>query len=654
MKSILTFFSFLIISLQSIAQSRYVDGTNGSDGNNGTSLATAWRTIQKACNETPAGSTVYIKGGTYTESLWMNTTGTVGNYITFTQVGSDIVIIDGGSTNTQVELLNIETKSYIKIIGLQFANAKGNFSKGIAIREGSDNIEIRNCVFHDIHFSTNSADAPNDKNSNPLIVYNTNPTNACSNIIFSGNLIYNCRTGVSEACTMTGNVDGFEISNNIVHDITNIGIDVAGGHTMSNNASTNYARNGIIKSNTVYNCVSALAVSAGIYVDGGKNIIVERNISHDNGRGFEIGCEIQNYTADNVVLRNNISYHNREAGIGIGGYNYPSTGKVANSKILNNTCFDNVFINNGDGELLIEYSENCIIEQNVFYATNASNKLLVARLNSTGLSLNYNTYYHTASSANVDWNGTPYVNFTSYKVGTSQDGNSLFTNPKFVSASSQNFNLMSNSPCINAGRATFLPASGETDFAGNARISGSKVDIGAYEYQTVLSVDDPHSLKAKRKFKSILLEWVSCCSTDIAYFEIMRSTDGQVFTKIGSIPNRNNILVFEDKEPSVGLLYYQIVGISNIGKKSRSETVSTLWINHNILIYPNPTEGDVTIDNDIPFSQIIVMDVLGKIVKTIDNPNNNIDLNALPKGIYQLIGIGYQKEILFSRSLTIL
>lgn len=323
MKMILAFFSFLIVCLQSNAQSRYVDGTNGSDGNNGTALVTAWRTIQKACNEAPAGSTVYIKGGTYTESLWMNTTGTLGNYITFTPVASELVVIDGGSTNTQVELLNIETKSYIKIIGLQFANAKGNFSKGIAIREGSDNIEIRNCVFHDIHFSTNAGDAPNDKNSNPLIVYNTNPTNSCSNIIFSGNLIYNCRTGVSEACTMTGNVDGFEISNNIVHNITNIGIDVAGGHTMSNNASTNYARNGIIKSNTVYNCVSALAVSAGIYVDGGKNIIVERNISHDNGRGFEIGCEIQNYTADNVVLRNNISYHNREAGIGIGGYNYP-------------------------------------------------------------------------------------------------------------------------------------------------------------------------------------------------------------------------------------------------------------------------------------------------------------------------------------------
>ena len=44
-------FCLLLILSSITAQSNYfVDNTNGNDSNNGTSLATPWKTVQKACN----------------------------------------------------------------------------------------------------------------------------------------------------------------------------------------------------------------------------------------------------------------------------------------------------------------------------------------------------------------------------------------------------------------------------------------------------------------------------------------------------------------------------------------------------------------------------------------------------------------------------
>lgn len=69
--------------------------------------------------------------------------------------------------------------------------------------------------------------------------------------------------------------------------------------------------------------------------------------------------------------------------------------------------------------------------------------------------------------------------------------NCLEENPQFVGAGDQAFELNENSMCINAGTpdtsSLFLPA---VDFAGNTRIVGSAVDIGAYEFQNSAGFND--------------------------------------------------------------------------------------------------------------------------------------------------------------------
>src|SRR5438105_4053502 len=73
----------------------YVDGAQGNDQNDGLTIATAWKTIQKSFDAAVAGSTVMIKGGTYYEQLTVHVNGTAGNPITFTNYNSEQVIIDG-------------------------------------------------------------------------------------------------------------------------------------------------------------------------------------------------------------------------------------------------------------------------------------------------------------------------------------------------------------------------------------------------------------------------------------------------------------------------------------------------------------------------------------------------------------------------------
>src|SRR5690242_5037689 len=50
----------------------YVDGVNGSDSNDGTTLQTAWKTLRRAHDGIPGGATVLVAAGIYTTVASMN------------------------------------------------------------------------------------------------------------------------------------------------------------------------------------------------------------------------------------------------------------------------------------------------------------------------------------------------------------------------------------------------------------------------------------------------------------------------------------------------------------------------------------------------------------------------------------------------------
>lgn len=476
---------FIIVPLYS--QPFYVD-KSGSDFNNG-SMTQPWKTIQKAFNSSIAGSTVYIKQGTYFEKPILNVSGILGSYITFKNYNADVVIIDGTGISGG-SIINITDKNFVKLVGLNITNNIGNDAQGILVQGSCKNIEIRNNKISNIHFSSNPSDlATASTNSQPLIVFGNGALDSLDNLIIDGNEVFNSRTGYSEGLAVNGNVTNFQITNNIVYNISNIGIVMIGHEGVCSNTVLDQARNGLCRGNTTYNCISPYAAAGGIYVDGGRNILIDHNKSYGNQYGIEVGSEILGYTASGIIVKDNLLYNNKVAGIAFGGYNYPATtGRVLNCQFLNNTTYNNDITNSGSGEVMISYAQNCIVKNNIFFASSQNTFISYsASSNSTvGNQFNYNLYYSSSgpATASFDWGTTSYTGFLTFKSSTNQEANALFSDPMLLNPVLSDFHISMGSPAINAGDPNFVAGPFETDMDGKPRIDNTRVDIGAYEYST--------------------------------------------------------------------------------------------------------------------------------------------------------------------------
>jgi hypothetical protein len=110
----------------------------------------------------------------------------------------------------------------------------------------------------------------------------------------------------------------------------------------------------------------------------------------------------------------------------------------------------------------------------------------------SGTANNSIAWYNTASTGNDLYNTT--VNYTC-SPDASHGSNGCITNaPVFSSPAAGDFTLSADSPCIDAGNNSDAPTDDTPhDLAGNSRITGFAVDMGAYEYQGVTSVPDTDS-----------------------------------------------------------------------------------------------------------------------------------------------------------------
>jgi hypothetical protein len=371
-----------------------------------------------------------------------------------------------------------------------------------------DHIQLLNLVIHDMHAKTGGGDAMG------ISVYGSDSTRPISNLLIQGNLIHDCQPGHSESLTLNGNVDGFTILNNTVHDVDNIGIDMIGGEGTCPVPANDMARNGTCEGNTVYHARSNYGggYAAGIYVDGGVNITVQRNIVHECDLGMEIGCENKGRTASGMLVRDNLLYNNDKAGLAFGGYNYPATGKVTTSTFTNNTCFHNDVLNTMVGEFWIQYALNCLVYNNIFYATD-QNKLMTTIVgNANENSIDYNLWFCPggADSATVDYNGTITTTYGDYLTGSAQDADSRFGDPMFTSIvlPSPNVHLQQGSPAIGAGRPVDPAPTIEYDLDGNPRPNGGRADLGAYLYiPPPMNPSTPSLIDAEGMWPDLTFRW---------------------------------------------------------------------------------------------------------------------------------------------------
>ncbi len=565
-----------------IAQPVYYVSKAGNDNNPG-SEAQPWLTIQKGCTVASPGGTVLIKSGIYNEKITVNVSGSVSSgYITIRNYGSDSVIVDGTGKAGQ-NMFSIQDRNYIKIIGLIIRNdTLVTDGSGIRIEGFADHIELRNNTIYNIRGT----------NAMGITCYGTNGAAAISNIIIDSNHIYHCEAAPSEALTLNGNVDGFTITNNLIHDINNIGIDMIGGEGMCPVASKDKARNGVCRGNRVYKCRSNYGggYAAAIYVDGGRNITVENNIIHESDVGIEVGCENHNEVTDSIIVRNNLIYNNDKRGLSFGGYNYPVTGLVRYCQFLNNTVYHNDILSTGDGECHIEYALNCVVRNNVFFGTSQNLLLSTTVGNPNQNVLNYNLWYVDggSSAAEFHWDGTAITGFGNYQAVTGQDANSIFGNPQLINITlpSPDLHLTASSPARESGIPGFVAAAGELDMDGETRLVGNRVDIGADEFASIPEIPEliaPANASTGHP-PTLLLSWDS--PIEASSYHIQVAADSQ----FASLVHEDSSVITTEYQvgPLDGntMFYWRVAAKNIIGKSPWTDAWSFSTANYVTNQYP--------------------------------------------------------------------
>jgi Right handed beta helix region/Protein of unknown function (DUF1565) len=481
----------------------YYVATNGSDSNPGT-LSKPWRTIQHAANTVSAGDTVYVRGGVYNEFVTMKTSGSESaGFITFSSYPGELATLDGTGLSIphgQWGLFSIPSQSFIVINGFEIRNYKtdklSEVPLGIWIFGAGTNLQMVNNHIHNIE--TNAKTNPKQCGSNAfgITVYGTKAPASINALVISGDTLDHMKTGCSETLSVDGNVEKFVISNNLVHDNDNIGIDAIGFERVSKDPKYDQARDGVIRGNTVYNITSygnpdygKQYAADGIYIDGGTRIVVEQNLIHSVDLGIEMASEHYRHVTSYITARNNVIYFDNSNGISIGGY-AGNVGGTNHCTIVNNTLFRNGTkgINNNSGEFQIQFhAADNLFENNIAYANTEAlflNNFTFRPLHPA--IIDYNLYYSKAGAANGNWTweGKTYTGYANYRKQTGLDRDSpQFLDPKFFSTVAPlNLDVRPTSPAVNAGTDLGSDVVGAVDFAGNPRAHNGKINMGAYEH----------------------------------------------------------------------------------------------------------------------------------------------------------------------------
>jgi len=481
-----------------------VDGDDTAGG----SASAPWRHIQYAIEQLQPGQTLSVQPGIYRETLKLGA-GHSGNEQALIEILAQPGAILDGSTiqprNVQA-MIEIDGASWLRIAGFELRNlstpegyAIADTPIGLWIHNGSHDLVIEQLDIHGIaNRSTCALDDGCGQGGNGIAVYGDSTT-PLRNLRFVGNRVHNNILASSEAFTLNGNVDGFELIDNEVFDNNNIALDFIGYEAdicAACSEEQNRVRNGIVRGNRAWNNSSvgnpaygsATEGSAGgFYVDGGRNIVFDGNVSRDNDIGFEFASEHAGKASENLLMINNLLYRNRQAGLSLGGYSASDQGEggghARNIRVYNNSFYHN---RGWGSEITLAYRVwEVVVANNVFQGEGAFDTLLDQQNNGD---------YRLTWGRNLWW---AEQGGDAADLPTGQDHG----DPRFGDPSQGDFTPGAGSPAIDAGEmladwpgwndefwrdrlsAGVMPVVAAEDVRGQSRIAGSAIDLGAVERQ---------------------------------------------------------------------------------------------------------------------------------------------------------------------------
>ena len=93
--------------------------------------------------------------------------------------------------------------------------------------------ELRNLLIYNIRGGGESGGAM------AITIYNKDQTNSCRQLIIDNCTLHDCDPAWSEALTLNGNVEQFQVTNNRVYNMNNIGIDFIGMYSSTLRRNSN-------------------------------------------------------------------------------------------------------------------------------------------------------------------------------------------------------------------------------------------------------------------------------------------------------------------------------------------------------------------------------------------------------------------------------
>ncbi len=221
-----------------------------------------------------------------------------------------------------------------------------------------------------------------------------------------------------------------------------------------------YSSRPTVRDNLIeYNSASSLG-GGGIYIYYLSEPLIERNIIRNNTSTNGAGVGV--YYSSAGVIRNNLIYKNN-AGAGV---------QVVSStpKIVNNTIADNA-----KGGIDCSTNGNPEIINNIITGNGRGWGIWVQQGANPTIKYNnvWGSEYGTTGPAIPDQTGI--------------NGN-ISTNPDFLDNDANDYHLDYYSPCMNAGDPNYAPEANETDYDGDIRPMGQRIDIGADEVRTAWNI----------------------------------------------------------------------------------------------------------------------------------------------------------------------
>jgi hypothetical protein len=429
----------------------------GSDSADG-SRAHPFAGIQHAIGALRGGGTVVLRGGRYAQRVSLVDV----HDVTVRAQAGEHPVLDGSSLKVPTgrsAMITIANSTDLTIRGLDITGYRTSdidaMPIGIYVHGGDTGIHIVGNHVHDLG-NQNGTQGSMDMNAHGIAVYGDSAARPVHDLTIDSNEVDHLTLGASESVVVNGNVDGWRITGNRIHDNNNIGIDAIGFEpTISGKdryTDINRARNGYIGFNDVrrinsqgnpayYSDGTYCNCADGVYVDGGTRIVIEHNVAVGNDIGIEVAAENPKGSADHVAVRDNRITGSWFVGVTTGGYcdggddcGGVRTGRSFDNLFTGNLLYDNNTDRDGSPEFLVQYheSDNTITGNTICPAGGGVLSLGTVPRSDSGRGdvVDHNHYSvagASAATAQWGWAGTTYVGWSAYRKATGLDTHGTLT-----------------------------------------------------------------------------------------------------------------------------------------------------------------------------------------------------------------------------------